>query len=218
MNKLIKAILVNLVVIGTGFSIVYFFSGPINTSTNKPATSTLGLNKPAPLFSGVDSNGNSISLSDFSGQPVVLEWKNHLCPFVIKHYSSGNMQSLQKTFTDEGVIWLSVISSAPGKQGHVSNQECNDIIEKEKSHATAVILDSTGAIGKLYQAKTTPHMYVIDSKGVLVYMGAIDSIRSTNPSDIINSKNYVSKALLALRLNKDVNPNKTSAYGCSVKY
>ena len=169
-------------------------------------------------FSGVDSFGKLHRLSDYLGKIVVLEWKNHLCPFVRKHYESSNMQTLQKNYVDQGVIWLSVISSAKGKQGHVSAEECNRIVKKEGSHASAVILDEDGQLGRLFKAKTTPHMFVIDANGVLAYKGAIDSIRSAAQRDIPLAENFVSAALDALLGSKAVEVTTTKAYGCGVKY
>src|SRR5262249_26228958 len=136
------------------------------------AEPTIG--QPAPAFTAVDSNGKSHSLSEFKGRTVVLEWTNDGCPYVGKHYNSGNMQKLQQEATGAGVVWLSVISSAPGKQGYVTGAEANTLTTSRNAHPTAVLLDPTGAIGRDYEAQTTPHMFVIDKTGVLRYMGAID--------------------------------------------
>ncbi len=176
------------------------------------------LNEAAPKFTALDSNGKKVSLEQFAGKTVILEWTNHDCPFVKKHYSAGNMQGLQKKYTKEGAIWLSVISSAKGKQGNVSGAQANKLSEKRGAQATHVLLDENGELGKMYGAKTTPHMYVIDGKGVLRYMGAIDSIRSTDPDDIADSTNYVSLAMAELAAGKPVSEPATKAYGCSVKY
>ncbi len=139
--------------------------------------------KAAPSFTLKNSNGSDVSLSQFQGKYVVLEWLNHDCPFVMKHYNSGNMQSLQKTYTGKGVTWLSVLSSAPGKEGYYEAADVNRLNTEKKGAATALLLDPAGTVGKLYGAQTTPHMYIIDPKGILVYQGAIDDIRSTNPED-----------------------------------
>ncbi len=176
------------------------------------------INAMAPDFTGTDSYGKQHKLSDFLGKTVVLEWKNHQCPFVVKHYDSGNMQALQKEATDDGVIWLSVISSTLGKQGYVSMNEANQIAQAEGSHATAILQDVTGEIGRLYGARTTPHMFVIDKEGKLVYDGAIDSIRSANQADIAEATNYVRAALKDLKAGEAVKTQKTTPYGCSVKY
>jgi len=179
---------------------------------------TVNIGQPAPVFEGVDSNGQRHSLSDFIGKTVVLEWTNHDCPYVVKYYSSNAMQSLQKQATGDGVIWLSIISSAPGKQGHVSAQDANNLTESRNASPTAVILDEQGEIGKLYGAKTTPHMYIINSKGELVYMGGIDSIASTRTGDIEKAKPYVKTALQQLADGKAISDQVTRPYGCSVKY
>lgn len=185
----------------------------INTSWAEP-----NVDKAAPEFSLIDAKGKKHSLSDYRGKYVVLEWLNHDCPFVKKHYGSGNMQKLQKKFTSEGVLWFSIISSVKGKQGHLSPEEALKITAKKEAHPTAVLLDVDGKVGRLYGAKTTPHMFVIDKDGILRYMGAIDDQRGTNPQRIAEANNYVVMALQNLAEGKDVNPNITKPYGCSVKY
>lgn len=182
------------------------------------ALAAVGVGKPAPDFTGVDSNGQSHRLSDFKGKTVVLEWTNHDCPFVVKHYSTGNMQALQREATADGIVWLSVISSAPGKQGHVSPEQANELTASREAAPTAVILDSSGDIGRSYGAKTTPHMYVIDASGTLVYMGGIDDRPSSRKSDIEGANNYVRTALNELAAGKPVSDASTRPYGCSVKY
>jgi peroxiredoxin len=172
----------------------------------------------APDFKLTDTKGQVHSLSDFKGKHVVLEWFNHDCPFVVKHYESGNMQSLQKEYTGKGVVWLSINSSAPGKQGHYTPEESNKMTQDKGVSSTAVLLDSDGKVGKMYGAKTTPHMYVIDPQGVLIYQGAIDSTPSTDPADIPASKNYVKAALDASLSGGVVREATTKSYGCSVKY
>jgi len=173
---------------------------------------------PAPDFSATDSYGRSQKLSDQKGKIVVLEWTNHGCPFVGKHYGSGNMQALQKKYTAQGVVWFTVVSSAPGAQGYVSPAEANRDTERRGAAPTAVLLDPTGALGHLYGAQATPHMYVIDPQGQLVYMGAIDDAPSTDPSDVAHAKNYVAAAIEEVRAGKRVTVPATKAYGCSVKY
>lgn len=182
------------------------------------AVAGLSINQPAPDFTAVDSYGKTHSLSQYRGKTVVLEWTNHDCPYVRKHYQSGNMQSLQKAATGDGVVWLSIISSAPGKQGHVSATRANELTSKRNASPSAVILDENGDIGRLYAAKTTPHMYVIDPDGILVYMGGIDSIPSSNQDDIDRATNYVRVALQSLSNGKPIAENVTRPYGCSVKY
>lgn len=218
MIKLIKAICINTLIIAIGVSIVYFFSPDSQETSAKENNQQPAIGKLAPEFNGVSHKGKKISLSDYKGKTVILEWKNHLCPFIKKYYSQNNMQDLQKNLTDEGVIWLSIISSALGKQGHVSMQECDAQIQKENSHASAVILDVSGKIGKLYNAKTTPHMFVINPAGILIYKGAIDSIRSANPADINRAENYVSLAVNSIKNNTSMEPASTASYGCSIKY
>ena len=174
--------------------------------------------QPAPEFTLKDSNGKSHNLSDFKGKFVVLEWLNHGCPFVVKHYESGNMQNLQKEYTGKDVVWLSIVSSAPGKQGHMNPEETNKAKAEKGSAATAVLLDEDGTVGKLYDAKVTPELYVINPEGVLVYAGAIDDKKSTDPADVAGAKNYVKQALDEAMAGKPVSEPTTAAYGCSVKY
>jgi peroxiredoxin len=176
------------------------------------------IGQPAPAFTGTDSNGKAVSLSDFKGKVVVLEWTNNECPFVKKHYESGNMQSLQKKAAENGVAWLSIISSAPGKQGHVDGAKANALTVERGAAPAAVLLDETGAIGKLYDAKTTPHMFVIDDKGVLVYAGAIDDTPSTDKDDIAKAVNHVQLALDDLKTGRPVMTSWTKSYGCAIKY
>ncbi len=172
----------------------------------------------APAFTLTDTNGTEHSLADFKGKVVVLEWFNHGCPFVKKHYDKGNMQALQKTYTDKDVVWLAIISSAEGKQGFDTPEGHNKTAKEKGTNATAILIDADGTVGKAYGAKTTPHMYVIDAEGQLVYQGAIDDKRSTSPDDIASSKNYVSAALDAVLAGEAVEVAKTTPYGCGVKY
>ncbi|MDX5408366.1 MAG: redoxin domain-containing protein [Pseudomonadota bacterium] len=172
---------------------------------------------PAPDFTVVDSKGNSHSLKDFAGKNVVLEWTNHDCPFVVKHYS-GNMQALQADMTAQDVVWLSVISSAPGKQGHVSGAKADELTASRSAKPTAVVFDESGVVGKAYDAKTTPHMYVIDKAGVLQYMGGIDSIPSAKVDDIAKATPYFANAAKAVLAGQTPDPAVTKPYGCSIKY
>lgn len=174
--------------------------------------------KPAPEFTLPAQDGTVHKLSDFKGKYVVLEWFNKGCPFVVKHYGSGNMQKLQETYAAKGVVWLSIISSAEGKQGHQTPAEATATRAEWKIKSTATLLDSSGLVGKLYGAKTTPHLFVINPEGVVVYQGAIDSKASTDPKDIPTSKNYVAAALDAVLAGKPVAQATTKPYGCSVKY
>ena len=172
----------------------------------------------APDFTASDSNGKTQHLADLKGKYVVLEWHNQGCPFTKKHYESGNMQRLQKEWTAKGVAWFTVISSAPGTQGYVTASEENDYVKKVNASPTAVLLDPDGTVGHLYAAKTTPHMYIIDPKGVLMYNGAIDDHPTPNPGDIPSSRNYVTSALQEAMAGKPVSEAATRPYGCSVKY
>jgi peroxiredoxin len=172
----------------------------------------------APDFTLTDSKGTSHKLSDFRGKFVVLEWLNHDCPFVKKHYGSGNMQKLQQEYTAKGVIWLSIISSAPGKQGHRTGPQADADTKDKKANPTAVLLDPAGEVGQKYEAKTTPHMFVLDKDGKVIYAGAIDSIKSTDSTDVTKAENHVRAALDAALAGKPVSTPSTKPYGCSVKY
>ena len=176
------------------------------------------IGNPAPDFVGSDSNGKGVALKDLRGHIVVLEWSNNQCPFVGKHYRSGNMQALQKEATSKGVVWLTVLSSAPGEQGNVTAAEANELTRSRGAAPTAVILDSSGVIGRAYGARTTPHMFVIDKTGTLVYMGGIDDRATTDVADIAPAKNYVRLALTAVMSGTAVADPITRPYGCSVKY
>jgi peroxiredoxin len=174
--------------------------------------------EPAPAFTATDSNGQVHSLSSYKGKIVVLEWHNQGCPYTRKHYESGNMQRLQKEWTTKGVVWLTVITSAPGHQGYVTPDQENAYLAEMKAAPTAALLDPTGTLGHLYGAKTTPHMFIIDRNGVLIYNGAIDSKPSTEESDIPGATNYVSQALAETLAGKPVSVPVSQPYGCSVKY
>lgn len=176
------------------------------------------IGQPAPGFSLPDTHGNVHALSDFKGKTVVLEWTNYDCPFVKKHYNTGNMQSLQKTYTDKGVVWLSINSSAPGKQGNYPAADWNRMIDEKDAAPTAVLLDPDGKVGRLYGARTTPHVFVIAPDGSLVYEGAIDDNRSWDPKTVEGAENYVRQALEAVMAGKPVPTATTAPYGCSVKY
>jgi peroxiredoxin len=174
--------------------------------------------KPAPDFTGTDTAGKTWDLADLRGTPVILEWTNHDCPYVVKHYESGNMQALQQEAAEAGYTWLSVISSAPGKQGHVSAAQADELTESRGAAPTAVLLDPEGNIGKAYGARTTPHMFVIDADGTLVYMGGIDDKPTTNIADVEGAQNYVRLAMADLAAGEPVGNAVTRPYGCSVKY
>jgi len=172
----------------------------------------------APDFTATDSNGTVHKLSQYQGKFVVLEWTNRGCPYTQKHYNSGNMQRLQREWTSRGVIWLTVISSAPGKQGYVNAPDENAYVKQVNAAPTAVLLDPTGLLGHLYDAKTTPHMFIIDPKGILVYNGAIDDRPTTDLADVNGAKNYLALALQEATTGKPVSIPTTRPYGCSVKY
>jgi peroxiredoxin len=172
----------------------------------------------APDFTGTDSHGQTHKLSEYKGKFVVLEWTNNGCPFTKKHYESGNMQSLQKQWTAKGVVWLTILSSAPGEQGYMTASQENAYLARVHADPSAAILDPKGEIGHEYAAKTTPHMFVIDPSGKLIYDGAIDDHPSTDASDIPSSKNYVSAALTEAMAGQAVATAYTRPYGCSVKY
>lgn len=174
--------------------------------------------EPAPDFTATDSNGRVERLSEYHGKFVVLEWSNRNCPYTQKHYNSGNMQRLQQEWTSRGVIWFTVISSAPGKQGYVTASEENAYLKQIKAAPTAVLLDPTGALGHLYNAKTTPDMFIISPEGVLIYSGAIDDRPTTDLADIQGAKNYVTVALDEATSGKPVSSPTSRPYGCSVKY
>jgi thioredoxin-related protein len=176
------------------------------------------IGSPAPGFTAVDVNSKQQKLADFKGKYVVLEWHNQGCPYTRKHYESGNMQRLQKEWTAKGVVWLTVISSAPGTQGFVTPSQENDYLKRMDAAPTAVLMDPGGSLGHLYAAKTTPHMFVIDPNGTLIYNGAIDDHPTSDQGDIAGSKNYVSAALEQAMSGKPVAEAATRPYGCSVKY
>jgi peroxiredoxin len=180
------------------------------------AAATVGA--PAPGFELTDTNGKTHKLSDYTGKTVVLEWVNHGCPFVKKHYDSGNMQKTQTAATADGVVWLSICSSAPGTQGNETPAAWNKINAEKNVAATAVLIDESGNVGRAYDARTTPHMYVINDSGTLVYAGGIDSIPSSSKADIAKADNYVLAALADLKAGRAIATATSKPYGCSVKY
>ncbi|HEY2463230.1 MAG TPA: thioredoxin family protein [Steroidobacteraceae bacterium] len=172
----------------------------------------------APDFSAVDSQGRLVHLRQYRGKIVVLEWTNADCPYTHKHYSSGNMQSMQALAQKNDIVWLSVISSAPGKQGYVNGAAANALTQSRHAVPAAVLLDPTGSVARLYDAKTTPHMFVIDKDGALRYMGGIDSIATTDESDIARAEPYLKEAMLAVAAGNPAPHPVTKPYGCSIKY
>jgi hypothetical protein len=173
---------------------------------------------PAPAFSARDIAGKTVALSDYLGKTVIIEWTNDGCPFVGKHYNSGNMQALQRRFTAAGDIWLTITSSAPGKEGYVTPDDARADLARWKAAPTDFLLDPDGVVGHLYDARATPHMVVIDRTGTLAYIGAIDDRPSVDLADVKTAKNYVVAALDELAAGKPVTISATRAYGCSVKY
>ena len=189
------------------------------TTLGEPATGApVQIGQPAPDFTAKDSKGNGLTLSQYRGKTVVLEWTNADCPYTHKHYSSGNMQSIQALARKNGVVWLTVISSAPGKQGYVNGPAADALTESRSAVPTAVLLDPSGTLGRLYGAKTTPHMFVIDKNGALQYMGGIDSMATAEVSDIAKAEPFLQEAMLAVAQGSPVAHAVTRPYGCAVKY
>lgn len=183
-----------------------------------PEASAQAVGQAAPNFTLTDSNGRSVSLASFRGRTVVLEWNNPDCPFVRKHYGSGNMQRTQAAAAGDGVVWLTVNSSAPGNQGHVSGAQANAFVSRSAARPAAYLLDHDGRVGRAYGARTTPHMYIINGAGTLVYAGAIDDRPTANPADIEGARNHVLAALSEIRAGSPVSVPTSRPYGCSVKY
>lgn len=177
------------------------------------------IGEPAPDFSVVDTQGDVHSLSDYAGKLVVLEWTNHDCPFVRKHYGAGNMQEQQRIARNEhDAVWLTVISSKPGSQGHVSPQQADELTSSRNAYPNAVLLDESGDMGRAFDARVTPHMYIIDPDGILRYMGGIDSNPSANPDDIPGATQFVKVALDEMAAGEEISQATTRPYGCTVKY
>lgn len=183
-----------------------------------PAFAAPAIGQPAPAFQAKDADGKTRSLAEFKGKTVVLEWTNEGCPYVQKHYNSGAMQGLQRQAAKDGVVWLTVISSAPGMQGHKDAAGAKAWKAKANAASSAVLLDPAGQVGRAYEAKTTPHMYIVDKAGKLVYMGGIDDKPSANPESLKGAKNYVVAALADVKAGRPVAQAATKPYGCSVKY
>ena len=190
----------------------------IAVSASAPARADAQPGKPAPEFAVKDTSGKDISLASLKGKIVVLEWTNHECPYTVKHYDSGNMQGLQKEMSAKDVVWLTIASSAKGEQGHVNAAQADKLTADRKAAPNHVVLDHDGRLGRLYGARTTPHMYVVDKDGKLAYAGAIDDKPSSSQRDIKGARNYVREAVSALAEGKPVATAATRAYGCSVKY
>ncbi|WP_018263206.1 thioredoxin family protein [Methylobacterium sp. WSM2598] len=183
-----------------------------------PAAAAPVVDRPAPAFQASDADGRTVSLDDFKGRTVVLEWTNHECPFVQKHYGAKAMQALQRKWTGQGVVWLAVISSAPGEQGALDGAGAKRLNAERGAVPTAVLLDPQGRMGRAYGAQTTPHMFVIRGDGKLAYMGGIDDKPSVNPADLGTAHNLVDAALTEIAAGKPVTVKTARPYGCSVKY
>lgn len=183
-----------------------------------PALAAPAIGQPAPAFTARDGDGKTRSLSEFKGKTVVLEWTNAGCPYVQKHYNSGNMQSVQKAAAKDGVVWLTLVSSAPGKQGYVPPAEAKTWKAETGAASTALLLDPAGQVGHAYSARTTPHMYVVDKGGKLVYMGGIDDKPAADPASLKGAKNYVTAALSDIKAGRMVATPVSKPYGCSIKY
>ena len=192
---------------------VVAFAAPVAAQTDQA-----DIGEPAPDFTLEAADGETHSLSDFEGKYVVVEWLNFECPFVGKHYGSGNMQMLQEKYTEKGVVWLSIVSSAPGKQGYYPPEEMIEQKKKHNGNMTAILMDPDGEIGKTYGATVTPHMYVINPDGELVYRGGIDDKPTTDEADIEGATNYVDRALTAVMNGEEVSPKQAKPYGCTIKY
>lgn len=182
------------------------------------ALAAAAIGQPAPAFSAVDTSGKTVSLADFKGKTVVLEWVNPGCPYVRKHYGAANMQATQKAAIDKGVVWLAINSTAPDATDYLQPAALGDWMRNQKAAATATLMDENGKVGRAYGARVTPHMYVIDTKGTLVYAGAIDNKPTARASDIPGATNHVHAALAEVLAGKPVSLASTQPYGCTVKY
>lgn len=183
-----------------------------------PAAAAPVVGQPAPNFKLADTNGKAVTLADYRGKTVVLEWSNPECPFVKKHYGSGNMQKAQAAAARDGVVWLTINSSASGKQGHMNGAQAKSFVSKAGARPSAYLLDPRGVVGKVYDAKTTPHMFIVNKAGTLVYAGGIDDKPTPNPADVTSARNHVLAALAELKAGKAVSVSTSRPYGCSVKY
>jgi peroxiredoxin len=194
------------------------FSLAVDVGTQRGAAAQAQIGAKAPAFALPDSNGRTVSLADLKGKTVVLEWSNHQCPYVGKHYRGNNMQTLQKKWTAQNVVWLTLISSAPGAEGYVTGAEANKLTVDRGAAPSAVLLDPKGTVGHAYGARTTPHMYVISGDGTLLYAGGIDDKQSAQLEDLKIAKNFVDQALTELSQGKPVSVTTSRPYGCSIKY
>jgi peroxiredoxin len=196
----------------------FAIAAALTIASAPPVLAAPAIGQPAPAFTAKDGDGKTRSLSEFKGKTVVLEWTNAGCPYVQKHYESGNMQGLQKAAAKDGVVWLTLISSAPGKQGYVSPAEAKTWKSTTGAGSTALLLDPGGQVGHAYEAKTTPHMYVVNGAGKLVYMGGVDDKPTADPASLKGAKNYVSAALSDVKAGRPVATAVSKPYGCTIKY
>ena len=203
------------------FSLIFAATMVINLTTetkkNAPVVDAI-VGEQAPDFEVMDANGNMRTLSEFEGQYVILEWLNHGCPYIRKHYDGNNMQQLQEKYTDQGVVWLSVVSSAPGTQGYMEPEEARQSIEEYGASPTAILLDSEGEMGRAYDARVTPHMFIIDPSGTVRYNGAIDDKPTPRASSLETAHNYIDAAMNSLMNGEEVEVKSNTPYGCGVKY
>lgn len=204
------------VLFGAAALILAACGGPVESTTETVTTVALGA--PAPAFSVQDASGATRTLAEFAGRTVVLEWTNDGCPYVRKHYDAGNMQTLQRQAAADGVVWLQVISSRPGSQGYLDAPGALARVQTDNAAPAATLLDPTGVMGRAYNAQVTPHMYVINGEGVLVYQGAIDDRPSARPESLEGATNYVTAALADVAAGRPVQTAESTAYGCTVKY
>ena len=204
--------------LGGGALIAFGAAGGVNMLLSDDAQASVATGSRAPDFSVQDANGATRTLSEFRGRTVVLEWTNNGCPYVRKHYDSRNMQTLQQEATTDGVVWLQIISSAPGEQGYLDAAGALARVQTDGAHPSATLLDPTGMVGRAYGALTTPHMYIVNPAGVLVYQGAIDDRPSARPASLEGATNYVRAALVDLDAGRAVRTAQTTPYGCNVKY
>jgi AhpC/TSA family len=195
-----------------------FVAAALSWCVASTAYAAAAIGQPAPAFTATDTAGKAVSLADFKGRTVVLEWVNPGCPYVRKHYGSANMQATQKAAVDKGVVWLAVNSTAADASDYLAPAAMAGWMKEQKAAASATLMDANGQVGRAYGARTTPHLYVIDTKGVLVYAGAIDSKPSANPADVKTATNHVNQALAETLAGKPVSVAATQPYGCSVKY
>ncbi len=200
------------------FSLIFVAFAAINLTGEKKESFDAPVGEPAPDFEVVDAQGNMHSLSDYEGKYVILEWLNRGCPYIQKHYNGNNMQRLQKKFTDQGVVWLSVISSAQGKQGYMEPAEVQQYVEEQGASPTAVLLDTDGTMGQAYDARVTPHMFIIDPDGLVRYNGAIDDKPTPRMSSLDDANNYIEAAMNNLMNGEEVEVKSNTPYGCGVKY